>query len=679
MATRIGIDVGGTFTDLIYYDDETGKTEISKVPSVPESPERACAAAIDACLDPASVAASRFFVHSSTVALNTLLQNDGARTALLCTRGFRDILELRRGTRVDQYNLVWSPPPPLVPRHLRIPISERMLADGSVHQPVDPADVEAAARFLADKSVDSVAIAFLHAWRNPKHETEVAELLRQAGFKGDISLSHKVSAEYREYERTSTVVVDAFVRPRVSKYLGNLEDDLSSRGFSGRTMVNRSGGGALTFGEAIGRPFETIMSGPVAGVEGASEVVRALGLGDVVTADVGGTSFDTCLVLDGRAPLLFEGKVAGHTIQAPWTDVRSIGAGGGSIAWIDPGGLLQVGPQSAGASPGPACYRRGGVAPTVTDAALWLGMIGPGRLASGIRLDGSAAEAALETLAGPLGLTVNEVARGVIRIATASMANAIREITLERGVDPRNLSLFAFGGAGPLLALQIAQDIGMKRVIVPPFAGNFSAWGLLGSDLVRSKAMTRVMPLSSSAIETANGIFDELFDLLDREVPENEEDRDKAVEEAAVDMRYAGQEHTISMPLCWKDRGITDTIDELEKRFAAAYRNLYSSEHAAALEIVSLRATRRNPIEKRRSDYRRDKLESTGDEGERINAWSFAEDRVLSFRLLQRHGLEADSVVDGPAIVIEETSTTYLDSGYQARVDRYGCLEIVES
>ena len=391
MATRIGVDVGGTFTDLIFYDDESGDVRVAKEPTTPTSPEEGVVRAVRSAVPDDRIGSTHYFLHGTTVGLNALLERKGAVVGMLSTRGFRDVLEVRRGDRDEMYNLFWAPPPPLVPRRRRIPVTERIRADGSVHTPIEREDIRAAVEVFKAEDVACVAVAFINAYANPEHELAAQEALREFGFEGEISLSHQVSGEYREYERTTTTVVDAYVRPRMTAYLRKLEESLESIGLKGNLLVTRSGGGSMTFSEAEERPFETVQSGPVAGAEGAAELARKLDLGDVIAADVGGTSFDTALIQDGRPAVLFEGKVVGLPIQTSWVDVRSIGAGGGSIAHVDVGGLLRVGPQSAGADPGPACYGRGGKLPTVTDSAFVLGMLGEGKLAGGVSLDGDAA------------------------------------------------------------------------------------------------------------------------------------------------------------------------------------------------------------------------------------------------------------------------------------------------
>ncbi|MEM9435368.1 MAG: hydantoinase/oxoprolinase family protein, partial [Pseudomonadota bacterium] len=422
MATRIGVDIGGTFTDLIFYDDAEGAISIAKVPTTPSSPDQGSADAVAAALDRKRIAQAEYFLHGTTVGLNALLERRGAKVGLLCTEGFRDTIEIRRGSRAEMYNLFWQPPEPLVPRHLRLPVTERMKSDGSVFTALDENKIYEALAIFRREGVSAIAIAFLNAYANPAHEKRTAELLREAGFDGVVSCSHTVSGEYREYERTCTTVIDAFVQARMANYLDRLRGGLLDAGFQGECLITRSGGGAMNFSEATERSFETIMSGPVAGVEGASELARRYDLGDIITADVGGTSFDACVVKDGRPILLFEGEIAGFPLQTPWVDVRSIGAGGGSIAYVDQGGLLRVGPQSAGAVPGPACYKKGGVEPCLSDAFLSLGMLGKGQIANGMSLDFDLAEDAIGSVAEKLSWDTEDTACGIVRIAGAFMA-----------------------------------------------------------------------------------------------------------------------------------------------------------------------------------------------------------------------------------------------------------------
>jgi N-methylhydantoinase A len=673
MATRIGVDVGGTFTDLIFYDDETGEIRVGKEPTTPAAPQDGVLNAVGAAVPQERVGAAEYFLHGTTVGLNSLLTRTGAVVGLLATRGFRDILEVRRGDRDDPYDLFWKHPPPLVPRHLRIPVTERVYADGSVHTPFEKEAIREAVEIFNADGVTSVAVAFLHAYANPAHELAAEQALREFGFEGEISLSHQISGEYREYERTTTTVIDAYVRPRMSVYLRALDDRLKGAGFDGSLLVTRSGGGAMTFPEAEARPFETILSGPVAGAEGAAELARALGLNDVITADVGGTSFDTCLITDGRPQVMYEGSVVGLPVQTPWVDVRSIGAGGGSLAWVDVGGLLRVGPGSSGADPGPACYGRGGTQPTVTDAAFLLGMLGDGALASGIQLDAEAARAAMAPLAEQLGFEADDVARGILTIATANMANAIREITVEQGVDPRRCTIAPFGGAGPLFGTLLARELDIGQIVVPPYAGNFSAWGLLGADLTQSMARTRISRLGEETVSETNDILVDLFaTAADRAT--TRDSHGSTVREVALDMRYLGQEHTITIGVPSDDGRVTMDVEEIRSTFKDEYEKTFGHVMDEQVEIVSVRATLRTPLPRRAAESFT-ATSANGQGGKTVRAYSFTKGDWLDFAILQRASIGSEPV-RGPAIVLEETATAYVDAEFEAHVHESGSLFI---
>ena len=672
MANRIAVDVGGTFTDLVLSDEATGRIVIGKVPTVPNAPDEGVLGLLESVLAAGDVKSSEYFLHGTTVGLNALLENRGAVVGLLCTRGFRDVLEVRRGDRGDPYDLFWHAPAPMVPRHLRVPVGGRMRADGAEYAPLEPADVAAAAACFAEHGVGAVAIAFMNAYANPAHELEAERLLREAGFTGDVSLSHRVSGEYREYERTCTTVIDAFVRRRLGSYLGRVEEGLGGKGFGGGCMIMRSGGGAMTFAEAADRPFETILSGPVAGARAVAELAQELGLRHAIAADVGGTSFDTCLIDDGRPPVLYEGQVVGLPIQTPWIDVRSIGAGGGSIAYVDSGGLLRVGPQSAGADPGPACYDRGGEQPTVTDAALVLGMIPAEEIAGDVPLVHELAERVLHRLVEPLGFdSVTGVAVGVIRIVAAQMADAIRSVTIERGRDPREAALVAFGGAGPLFGTVLADELGVRTVIVPPYAGNFSAVGLLGADLARSASRTRVMRLSAEGLAEAAVIAEQLFAEL---AARGGGEARRAIREVHMDIRFVGQEHTLTVPVRAPAGVVADDPEPVAELFLDDYERTFGSILDEQLEIVCVRAIATTPLERESVPRTGGGNGAGGGAPGSAQAWSFTTGELTDFVVVDRSTLGSGAEVEGPAIIREQTTTTYVDREYRATVGQTGAL-----
>jgi len=674
MASRIGVDIGGTFTDFIVYDESGNKVIIDKIPTTPQSPEKAVVEVIKRNLSRKELEKIDFFLHGTTVGLNSLLERKGSKVGLLCTKGFRDILEIRRGDRDEMYNLFWQPAPPLVPRFLRLEIEERLFANGNVHKKINTEQVKDACNKFIKEKVDSVAIAFINSYTNKDHEILASKILIESGFKGQISLSSMVSGEYREYERTTTTVIDAFVKTRMSNYLNSLKINLNELGYKGTFLVTRSGSGSMTFDEAEDRPFETIMSGPVAGAEGAGELSRKLNNTNMVTADVGGTSFDTCLIINGRPQIQFEGKILGLPVQSPWVDVRSIGAGGGSIAYLDEGSLIRSGPQSAGAVPGPACYGKGGIQPTTTDAAFYLGMLGEGKLASGLQLNKSLAEQALNSVGSQIGMSAFDAAKGILKIGSANMADAIREITIEQGIDPRELKLLAFGGAGPLMSNLIANELDIKEIIVPPYSGNFSAWGLLGADLLQMNARTKILRLSDEAISECNDILKELFKELEQR-QKIDFSTSSQIKEIALDMRWMGQEHTITLKLeDEKDGNISMDTETLKNKFMEEYQKTFGSKLDTVIEIVSTRASLRVQLPRKSESG---KIDEVGIEvsNSQIECYSFTEDKKIQFDLVARSKI--DSKVSGPLIIIESTAITYVDINYDVDKDSNGNLILV--
>ena len=676
MASRIGVDIGGTFTDFILYNEKDNSITIDKIPTTPEEPQKAVIEVVKRNLSSETIKDIEFFLHGTTVGLNALLERKGSKVGMLCTKGFRDVIEIRRGDRDEMYNLFWQPSEPLVPRYLRLELKERMFANGNIHTALNEEEVEKACKFFIEEEVSSIAVCLINAYANNEHEKKIEKLLRNFGFKGYISLSSVVSGEYREYERTTTTVIDSFVKARMSNYLNNLRDELKNIGFEGNFLVTRSGSGSMTFDEAEERPFETIMSGPVAGAEGAGELSRQKNNINMVTADVGGTSFDTCLILDGRPQIQFEGKIVGLPVQSPWVDVRSIGAGGGSIAYLDDGNLLRSGPRSSGAQPGPACYSRGGTEPTTTDAAFYLGMLGEGNLASGLKLNRDLAENALNSVGSKINLSAFDTAKGILKISSANMADAIREITIEQGIDPRELKLLAFGGAGPLMSNLIAKELDIKEIIIPPFSGNFSAWGLLGADLLQMTAQTKILRLNEKSINECNQILERLFEDLQERQKINFEILE-TIKEISLDMRWMGQEHTITLKLNNEKLGkITSSEDDIKKMFVSEYEKTFGSKLDTIIEIVSIRASLRVPLPRKTSRGLINE-ELSGSDQESIKCYSFDSDSIEEFKIIQRNKIEEE--FSGPAIILESTAVTYVDKNYTVKKDNSDHLIITDT
>ena len=659
MTVVIGVDVGGTFTDLVMRDQADGQVIVGKVPTTPRDPEVGVLNAVDAVLTPEHLSRSSHFLHGTTVGLNALIERRGATVGLITTAGFRDVLEIGRGDRPDPYDLRPRPKDPLVPRRRRVEVTERTRADGQVVTPLDLSDVASIVESFATESVDAIAVVLINSYTNPHHELLLEAELRRCGYEGDISLSHRVSGEYREYERTTTTVIDAFVRHRMGPYLRRLRDGLAERGFVGELLITRSGGGALTVEEALQRPFETILSGPVAGAAATARLAQAMSLPLAIPADVGGTSFDTAAIVDGRLPLNFEGDVEGLPLQCPWVDVRSIGAGGGSLAYVDEGGLLRVGPRSAGAIPGPACYQRGGVQATVTDAALALGMLASGALSGGVGLDLAAAHRVLDDLVESSGLPDRvSVAQGIMRIAASHMAEAVRGITVEKGVDLRAGALVAFGGAGPLFASLLALEMDVDTVVIPSNAGNFSAVGLMQSDVSRSAARTLLRPLSPHIMHE---VVDVATDLGLSFGPATDADS----YELLLDLRYRGQEHSLTIALPWALGEQTPPIELIESKFEAEYHASYGLNLPESVELVNVRVQRHTRLNVSREAVSAPRWNGATGLVERP-VWSFTQAEWLVTPVIERTDLPKEGMV-GPVLIVEQTATTVVDFGFGVR------------
>ncbi len=666
---RLAVDIGGTFTDLTAVDD-TGSVFHAKRLTTNDDLSRGVAQ----CVDEAGVdlADAERFLHGSTIAINTVIQRDGAATALITTSGFRDVYEIGRSNRPDAYNLLFERPVPLVPREWRFEVDERLDAKGCVLKPLDEAAVRSVAARLADSAIEAVAIVLLHAYANPAHEIRVGEILAEACPGVHVSMSHAILREFREYERTSTTVLNAYVAPVVDRYLGQIEAMLTRSEFDRAFLVMQSNGGAMSVAQARGRPVATMESGPVAGVIGAGRLGQLIGHPNVIAFDMGGTTAKTSLVIDGDAPVVtgyhIGGPVTGHPMMLPVVDIVEIGAGGGSIAWIDPAGALKVGPQSAGASPGPVCYGLGGSEPTVTDANLVLGRLRPdGFLGGRMTLDGDAAQSAIrEKIADPLGLSVEAAARGILTVVDTRMSLAVREVSVAKGHDARDFALVASGGAGPLHAVSVARELSIPKVIVPSFPGTFSAHGMLLADLRHDYVQTMVSPLRDVDHATLN----DRYRALEREGIETLATEGlgdaAAVLTRSMDLRYQGQEYTLPVPV---PAGALDTpaVERIAKTFHDVHRARYAqSAPGESVELVNLRLRAIGKIAG---------TMATGSIGRELRAQEirertvvFGEDGPIACPLIERSSLGLGDFVEGPALIEEPVSTTVLHPGTVARV-----------
>ncbi len=670
MGTAIGIDIGGTFIDLVVLDH--GRLRVVKVPSTPEAPE----AGVLSCL--ADLIARGMIVpsdveriaHGSTVATNALLEGHLAKTALITTRGFRDVLEIGRQNRPSLYDLFFERPLPIVPRDLRFEVRERIDARGEVVLPLEEEDVHELLPRLTAGGIEAIAVSFLFSFLNPIHERRVREILA-AALDVPVTLSSDILPECREYERTSTTVVSAALRPVIGNYLSALEDAARGLGLKATWQVMQSSGSVARAAHAQVEPARIVLSGPAAGVEGARAVGRLCGSGDLITLDMGGTSCDVSLIRAGEAARTTGGVIGGHPIAFPMVDIHTIGAGGGSIAWLDPGGALRVGPQSAGASPGPACYGRGGKAPTVTDAHLVLGHLLTDHPLGGLdRLDLDAAREAVRTVSGALRLSIEQAALGILEVADSAMERAIRVISIERGHDPRAFSLLAFGGAGPLHAVSLARRLSIPRVIIPAAAGVLSALGLLAAEIGHDLSQGLVSPLRRVPPGVWDGLLETLRARGERELLADGIAPQAMRFQALADLRYLGQSHEITIPLA-DSPSDARFIASVEQAFHEEHRLRYG--HAApaeAVELVSLRlrATAAVPpvqvAPERAGSYR---------EETKTRAW-FDRKGPVEASAVWRDSLEPGARLVGPAIVQGDDATTLLPPGIVGRVDPFGSL-----
>jgi len=582
------VDIGGTFTDLVAVDTASGKVVRAKADTTQNLSDGVLTALARSGVPAKSIAT---FIHGTTVVINAVTERRGAPTALVTTRGFRDVLEIGRANRPDLYNLAYAKPVPFVPRHLRFEVTERMTHLGTVVQPVCEADLAAVIGQIAASNVTAVAVCLLHAWANPEHEQQLATVLRATLPGISVVASHEVSGQWREYERTSTAVLSAYVQPVVAGYLDSLEAALHSQGVTAPMRAMRSNGGASSFARAARAPIALLESGPVAGVMAAAELGCRLGNTNVLTLDIGGTTAKTSAVRNGEVrvdTLHYIGRTpsfAGYPVQVPTVEIIEIGAGGGSIVWSDAARGLHVGPRSAGADPGPACYGRGGTEPTLTDANLLLGRLDPDYFLGGTRLlEVGAAEKALALLGRQTGTDAQSVACGVLRYAVAQMSHALRLVTLRRGHDPRDFVFVAYGGAGPLHAALLARELGISRTVIPPGPGHFSAFGMLASPLRGEAVRTVVGPLDKIGLAAA---FVPVEQAALAELGARGDLCPEKIEIARyAELRYGGQEHTLEVPV--PDAA---ALDNIRAAFEQRCLDNYSFRLDAPLEVVSLRVS----------------------------------------------------------------------------------------
>lgn len=670
---RVAIDIGGTFTDLVLYREGEGLS-LAKVPSTPPDYSRGVMDALARRLD--SLEEMSLFVHGTTAQLNAFLERKGVRTALLTTRGFGDVYAMGRGSRDRMYDLHYRNPEPLVPRRLVFEIDERVSAKGELITPLDREDLLRILARLREERVQSLAICFLHSYVNPRNEREAAEFLESEATDLFVSPSHRVCREWREYERTSTTVMNAYVSPILDRYLASLRGELSERGYRKKTYLMQSNGGLIDTDEAASRGVLTLMSGPVGGSVGSLALSAQIREANLICTDMGGTSFDVSLVVDGKAAGTSERKLGGLPLLAPMVDIHTIGAGGGSVAWND-AGSLRVGPRSAGAVPGPACYGRGGTEPTVTDANLVLGRIDPdGFLGGAMRLSRDRAEAAIDGLATAFGLSRSSMAEGIVDVVNSQMANAIRSVTVSKGIDPRGFALVAFGGAGPMHATFIATELEIDHVIVPRAAGAFSAWGMLTTDLRHDLSQTFIVSLDKLRMEDLDRAFLELEEslrsLLDSEgvAPSNMSFK------RSLDMRYRGQEYFINVSLPPGPGGLSKTA-ALKPLFDEQYERTYGHKNLAEdVETVNLRVEGTGALGKKESVSQAPLAAEEAGARQPLHRRTVFAGEPLDTLFIARSRIPEGDVLEGPAIVEETSATTVIPPGFRVSLDPFGNLRI---
>jgi N-methylhydantoinase A len=675
-AHRLAVDVGGTFIDYVLLDEESGEIVVDKEPAFRDEVARQLFVGYDRVTATASAEVSRM-IHGSTLAINTILQENGAVVGLITTRGFRDVLEIGRGNRVDIYDFFYDPPSSLVPRRLRREVTERSGPRGEVIAPLDLAELEREAEFLVANGVEAVAVCFFHAYANPAHERQVSDWLAARHPELFVTCSHEVANEWREYERTSSVVLNAYVMPTVQRYLSEIESGFEQRSSSGDFAIMQSNGGVMPPAVAKQVLLRTLESGPAGGVVGAQVLAEALGEPNVICADVGGTSFDVALVHDHNVVERYKTEVNKRPVLAPTADVTSIGAGGGSIAWIDDRNALRVGPASAGARPGPACFGFGGERPTVTDCNLLLGRLDAGNfLGRRMTLDPRAAEAALAGVADRIGMGITESAGGVVQLAEANMVYAIRQMTVERGHDPRSFALLAYGGGGGLFASALMENLEIPRAIVPSNSAVFSAWGLLFSDYREDAWLTRVMAITDETRDE----FAELVASVGGEAREKLARHGVAQGADGVrvraDVRFVGQEHTLIVPI----RAGLDAAAltaRLKEDFADRHRAQYGqADITRDLEVVTIRATATATLPHPRLRPVEQDAAATAEPRSTREVWFTSSGGRVETAIWARQDLSSGITIEGPAVIEEWNATILVNPGQVAHIDGFGNIVI---
>lgn len=667
---KFAAEIGGTFTDIIYFQEQDGKSLLKtmKIASTPAQPEQAVIEGADRLIGDWKDMGE--MLHGSTVATNAVLERKGVKAALLVTEGFADVLEIQRGDKENVYDLFYQRPKPIIPRNMVFPVAERVTADGEVLKALNEDEVRAIAGELRKEEVSSVGICFLHSYAYSAHESRVKEILEEELPGAIITASYEILPQFREYERSSTVAITAYIAPVMVNYIEKLYGELKNRHFRGEIFITQSNGGIIPMGALRKEVARTLLSGPAAGVTGAAFMARQLGVTNIITLDIGGTSADVCLVNRGEPLVSTENKIGGSAIAVPMLDIVTVGAGGGSIAWLDEGGMLQVGPKSAGAVPGPACYGRGGDQATVSDALAYRGFIRPEHFAGGnYPLNVENARTVIGELAGQVQAAPDELAEAIIRIMEANTMQAVRLVSTERGYDARQYTMVAFGGGGGLHAANIAQELGITRVLVPCYAGILSSFGLLVADVIRDYVQTHV----SRCAETSSELLREQFVQIRENAVENMVSygfkRESMVFKYAIDARYAGQAFELQIDF--------DELPENAGEVAEAFHRLHLARYGCnspdnEVEIVNYRLKTIIPqnnhlLEEMRYCAVTDKYESSRSPVLIGGKWKDCDFYTWS-------KLPAEAVIHGPAVVEDDTTTCFIPEHWDGFLQENGSL-----
>lgn len=675
---RVATDIGGTFTDLVAVDDQ-GKTILTKSHTTPPNFEEGVIKVIQKSgVCPQEI---KDFIHGMTTIINALTERKGAKTALITTKGFRDVLEIARCNRPDLFNMVFAKPRPFIPRYLRKEVEERVSFDGKIVTPLNEDDIRTAVEYFKKEKVEAIAVCYINSYANDEHEKRTVELIRKLWPEVFVTSSIEVTKEWREYERTSTIALNSYVMPVASSYIDNLDRRLKEAGCHAKEYIMQSNGGTTTFEQAKQTPINMVESGPVAGVYGSAILGKMIGERNIIAFDVGGTTAKCSLIDNGEVKVTTEYRIertesyAGYPIMAPVVDIVEIGNGGGSIAWIDEAGSLKVGPQSAGAVPGPVAYGIGGTEPTTTDACLVTGRLSAENFDNQVDMD--AVRAAIQEKVGDaFGMDTDEAAMSILRVAEANMYNALKLISVRRGYDPRDFTMVAFGGGGPMHCAYLAKELNIRKVIVPIAAPVFSAWGMLMTDVRHDYIQTNIRRMNEVSAEELNDMWEGLLSQAQEQFEKEDIPKENIVCNYIADMRYMGQEHTVKVnvpPIPWSE----ETKEEIIQRFHDTHEHFYTFRLTdTPTEIVNLHLVaygRLTKPELAKIPPQEGPVENAKKE---IRKVYFAEDGWMDTPVYLREKLGRGAVLDGPVIVEEAAASAVAAKGQRITVDDYGNLII---